>query len=277
MVCLTVVDVGAAIGEFSHHVLKNNEVARIYAIEPNITKFGESLLKIKNDFDERISIHPYGLAEKSGSLPLYGSTQINGQIGSLKQFNASKKWNPYLEENLDKSQLAEHIIVHVKSVVDFLSEIGKQEIDFLKIDAQGYDVELLDKFLQFSNVKCSVLEVNTTSDKHENIYESDNNLNALIRVISKYNMNILKIVPNDDFTELNVFLASNIEVGHNIMRSLKISDSPTFNRGWNVMYRRNPHSHKITSKSIFLIIRKVILHPLRTSRKITKLVFNEID
>ena len=271
-----IVDVGAAIGEFSHHVLKNNELARIYAVEPNITKFGESLLKIKNDFGERISIHPYGLAEKSGSLPLYGSTQINGQIGSLKQFNVSKKWNPYLEKSLDKSQLTEHIIVQVKSVFDFLSEIGTQEINFLKIDAQGYDVELLDKFLQFSHVKCLVVEVNTTSDKHENIYESNNNLNALVQVISKYNLNVLKIVPNDDFTELNVFLASDIELGHSIMRSLKISDSPTFNRGWNLMYKRNPHSHKITFKSILSIIRIVILHPLRSSRKIIKLVFNEI-
>lgn len=265
-----VVDVGASIGEFSQHVLASIENARIYAVEPNIDTNGKYLDELKKEYGDRVSIHPYALAEATEWRHFFGSTQINGQIGSLKKFNPDKIWNSYLEEKLDKNELAAHKLILAKSVADFLIETNLHEIDFLKIDAQGYDVELLEKFLECCTVKCLVLEVNTTANELENIYESNiNNLNHLARIISKYNLNIIKIVPHHDFTELNVFLAYDTKLGQDTITNLKLSESPTFERGWSVTIKSNTNPRtKLKLKDILVKIIKIIAHPNRYSKKL---------
>jgi FkbM family methyltransferase len=274
---LVVVDVGAANGEFSRHILTNVENSNVYAIEPNIRTNNSYLKVLQEDFGNRISIHPYALAETSGQRPFYGSTQINGQIGSLKKFNEMKVWDSYLELNLDKSELQAHTLVWVKSVKEFLNETNLIEIDFLKIDAQGSDIEILENFLKYAVVKCLVLEVNTTSNISENIYESDNNLNSLIAVISSYNLKIIKIVPHHDLTELNIFLAHDIVLGQNIISDFKISESGAFKRGWNVSIKSTSIvSSEIKFKVISIKMIKFIIHPWKYSKRIFHVLINNI-
>jgi len=229
-----VIDVGAAKGEFSRHVLLSYPNAVVFAVEPNISLHGNDLNMIKSEYDGRFFVHKYALAEKSNTRPMYGLTQLKGQIGSLKKFNPNKVWNTYIESIIDKSKLSEIVYVEVKSVNDFLRDIAIFKIDFLKIDTQGYDVVILEEFLKNSSVKCMVVEVNTVSNKSENIYEGDNNLTALSKIISKFDLKILKIVPNWDFSELNVFLALSEIEGIKILQQLKIDNNPVFVKGWNV-------------------------------------------
>jgi len=270
-----VIDVGAASGEFSQHVLSNTGNAKVFAVEPNLVINGASLKALKKEFGKNISIHSYALAEKSGEFPFFGSSQLNGQVGSLRRFNPEKKWDSYLENLIDKNELLSYDLISVKSVTEFLSEINQYDIDFLKIDAQGIDVEILEQFLQNSSIKCMVLEVNTTSNKSENIYDSNNNLNTLIRIIYKYDLNIIKVTPNSDFSELNVFLAKDVQIGQDILNYLRISESITFKRGWSVAIKSNTAvNSQIKFNTIILKLIRLFLHPIKSLRKILQLLIS---
>ena len=272
---LVVIDVGAAIGEFSQHVLSYAENVKVFAIEPNLEMNSAALEALKTEFGKNFSIHYYALGEKSGIFPFFGSSQLNGQVGSLNKFNPEKKWDVYLENTIDKGELFSYNLVSVKSVAEFLSEINQYDIDFLKIDAQGSDVEILEQFLKFSSIKCMVLEVNTTSDKSENIYDGNNNLNTLMKVISKYNLNIIKITPNADFSELNVFLAKDMKVGQDILSYLKLSESVTFKRGWNVAIKSTSAvNSQIDFNTVVFKLFRLSLHPIKSLRKISRLLIS---
>ncbi len=270
-----IVDVGASFGEFTEHALITIKDSRVYAIEPNLDILARGLQSIQLNFKERVSIHPFALAESNGLQPFFGSSQINGQIGSLKKFNPKKKWNLYLQETLKKHELKNSILVETKTVKDFLIDTKLKKIDFLKIDAQGYDIELLEEFLKNSNVKCMVLEVNTTEIEEENIYKSNNNLNSLVAIMYKFKLKIIKIVPHHDFTELNVFLAKDCQEGLKILERLKMSDCPSFSRLWSVTVKSNLDSaNKITFIDLLNKITRFIFHPVKNSRRIIRILIN---
>jgi len=269
---LVIVDVGCAIGEFSEFILESGLNVKIYALEPNINFFGEKLSKIKLCYPSKFYLLPYALGKSSGKALMYGTSQLNGQIGSLKKFNLNKKWDEYLDTHLDKDELSSVITVETKSVYDFLVSSGLKEIDFLKIDAQGSDIDILEQFLLKLNVRCIVLEVNVSSNKYENIYQGDNSLTRLSKIIAKYDLDILKIVPNRDFTELNVFLAKNFEMGLNIIEELKISFNPVFRQGWSVNVVSNLKEEKLSSARMFLRLLQLLSHPVRTLKKLSKLI-----
>lgn len=228
------VDVGASIGEFSSHVLAKDPRARVYAVEPNIDYCKDFLTNIQDLNVGRMFIEFSALAKTTGSATFYGSKVLGGNIGSLKRINPEKSWDDYLNNHLDKSLLNQEIIIKTISVNEFISRNNLSKIDFLKIDAQGSDIEILELFLSEIPVECSVLEVNTLSTSSENIYLSANNLEQLARLICRFDLKILKIVPNSDFTELNIFLAKNEKEGHALLTGLDLGNSITFQRGWQV-------------------------------------------
>ena len=270
-----VIDVGSAKGEFARHVLMSHSNTTIFAVEPNISAHGVHLDVIRSEHSDRFLLHPYALAEESGTRPMYGLSQLKGQIGSLKKFNSSKVWDKYIEAKIDKSKLINEVYVDVKSVKDFLSDIDNLEIDFLKIDVQGYDVIILREFLKFSSVKCMVVEINTVSDPLENIYDSENNLTTLSKIISQFDLKIIKIVPNWDLSELNVFLAYNEIEGREIIQLLKISENPVFIKGWKVSVQSelfDLNAHKLI-KTLF----KFFIHPFKYSKKIKILLLKNLQ
>lgn len=275
---LCVVDVGAANGDFSNFLLSNIQDIQIHAVEPNISINSDSLNLLKDFYDDKFIVHPYALAEESGVREFYGSSQINGQIGSLRKFNVEKKWNRYLDENLDKNELTVAKLIQVKSVSDFLTENKLNRIDFLKIDAQGYDVSLLNEFLKFCKVSCMVLEVNTTSRKSENIYESNNNLDSLIPIICKNELKVIKIVPHYDLSELNIFLAYDFQIGEKIVSNLNLQECPTFSRYWNVIIKDSKTS--LLQMEVGILFKKMfslLFHPIKGIKKISSYYFNELS
>lgn len=266
-----VVDVGASIGEFASHVLLHDRTSKVFAVEPNI-KYCESYLnKVKQNYFGRMNIFYYALSNKSGEFDFYGSQVLGGNIGSLKKLNPEKRWDPYLDKNLDRNVLAKNTIVKVKKVQDFLSENELTHIDFLKIDAQGSDIEILELFLKNVTVTCSVVEVNTSSNPEENIYLSNNDLNALLKIVCKYELHIIKIVPNSDFSELNVFLAKEAEEGLSLINDLKLKDSITFSRGWEVLVtNKNQRNDQISLVSILWKMIFGIKRPIKSLKAVLR-------
>jgi FkbM family methyltransferase len=264
-----VVDVGASNGAFSKFILSTVENSIVHAVEPNMVINQKSLFALKLEYGDRVSIHPFALAEESGYREFFGSSQINGQIGSLRKFNSQKIWESYLNQILDIERLSTPTLVPVKSIFDFLRDTKIHTIDFLKIDAQGYDVDLLEKFLNTCSVRCLVLEVNTTAKLSENIYEGNNNLDSLIPIIFKHNLKILKIIPHHDLTELNLFLAADFNEGQKILINLKMNLCPTFERYWDVIVKsRNKKKLEPSFAYIINSIVKLLIHPRIYFRKL---------
>lgn len=267
---LVIIDVGCAIGEFSEYILNNVSDVKIHAFEPNIALFENKLRTLENLYPAQFFFYPYALARFSGREFMYGTSELNGQIGSLKKFNTFKKWDNYLDKHLDKTKFLDQVLVEVKGVRDFLSVWGLTKVDFLKIDAQGSDIDILEEFLLNVNVRCMVVEVNVTSSLYENIYQSENNLTKLSKVLSQFKLEIIKIVPNRDFTEINVFLSKNFEEGLEILHNLKIFANPVFIDGWNIRVVSNVEINRHFSKRIFGYLVNLKCHLLIFFRKIKR-------
>ena len=254
-----IVDVGAASGEFTKHILRLNRNHIVYAIEPNIDVNETSLAKLLTEYPNRMRFYPHALGNQTGEFAFYGAHVLEGQIGSLNRFNEEKIWSDHLKQVLIEQDLSTHKMVSVRSVQDFLKDNQIDRIKFLKIDTQGSDIDILKTFLDNTLVECMVLEVNTSQVSSENIYSVDNSFDKLIRIIVEYSLQIVKLVPNSDLTEYNVFLAKQVDIGKNIIDSLKIDQSIVFGKYWTVLGMgkvfKNTTNNNLLIKKIFTGLR----------------------
>ena len=258
-----VVDVGAARGDFSNHILTSTSKFMVIAVEPNILVHEANLLKLRSKFEDRFVFQPYALDEQDSKLPLYGSKILNGQVGSLNTFNLEKKWSNYLSNMVDNCD--DYDLVEVKSVKNFLTQNRIEHISFLKIDTQGSDVKLLNLFLELAIVDCMVVEVNATEIKSENIYNTNNTFKELFNIVNKYSLKILKILPSSDLTEFNVILSSDLELGLSIVNELRLSESIVLGKYWTILGTGKAEKSKFATNRAFITkLFKSLLHPMRS-------------
>lgn len=266
---IIVVDVGAASGQFTDHILSTLEKSVVYSIEPNLDMNGEKLLSKLQFYGNRMIYCPYALAETNGRSKLYGSNILGGQVGSLNEFNPNKEWGAELNKIIDQKYTTQFTFVDVKSVDEFISENRIEHIDFLKIDTQGSDIKILELFLKYTQIDCMVVEVNSTTLQNENIYKVNNSFEELVQLAIKHSLKILKILPNSDLTEYNVFLSKNLELGSQIIDMLEISKSDTFGRYWKILgLGKTNRDNKNISKQICIKLGKSFTHPIRSFKSV---------
>lgn len=266
---IIVVDVGASKGLFTEHVLKSHDETVVFAIEPNTKENLSSLQKIERDYPKRIHIFPYALSKKTEIAPFYAGDVFEGQIGSLNRINLTNHRITKLK--LDLNKLQKHIpeYVQTKSVYEFIKENKLNRIDFLKIDTQGSDIDILRMFLESTKINCLVLEVDSTYSRTENLYKVDNSLDRLVDVIYKYSLRILKIIPNSDLSEFNVFLAKDYLKGCRLISSLDIYNSITFGKYIKIIGVNRTLQQKGNSKRA--LIRKITIgltHPRQSLKSL---------
>ena len=139
-------DVGANVGAYTKLLLSQPEKKKIYAFEPNKSAF--SSLR-KNITDDQVKMFNMCLGDKKGTATLYFDKE-SSELASL------------VKRRLDhfniKSSLSEK--VKVDTLDSFCTTNHIDRIDFLKIDAEGYDLMILQgsknmlnknkiKFIQF--------------------------------------------------------------------------------------------------------------------------------
>ena len=245
-----IIDVGAARGDFSNHILTCTSNFKVIAIEPNIFMHETNLQELKSKFHDRFVYQKYALDDQDSKSPLYGSRILNGQVGSLNKFNSEKIWSEYLSDKV--TNFDDYDMVEVKSVRNFLNQNSINHISFLKIDTQGSDVKLLNQFLELVSVDCMVVEVNVTENKNENIYITNNTFEELFKIINKYSLKILKILPNSDLTEFNVILSSDLDLGLSIVKQLKLSESIVFGKYWTILGTGKTEKSKFETNRNFM-------------------------
>jgi FkbM family methyltransferase len=124
----TVVDVGANNGEYAREFSKNVNVQSYIAIEPDET--------LHHDLTEALSVFQ--------EYKIY--TVVLGEIKRKVNFNiaTSETMNSVLSKGLDSWHLINRVIEVNQTTGDYLTK--DIMIDFLKIDTQGYDLQVLKGF-----------------------------------------------------------------------------------------------------------------------------------
>lgn len=149
-----VFDVGANDGETLEDFLRVFPAARIVAFEPYATCCEMLERKFRNQPHVRIQNVALGAARGTSVLHLYSGNRMNSLL-TLDEDPA----NPMLQK-FSATGTAE---VRLESLDEFCADHGFTFIDVLKIDTQGYDLQVLKgatKLLHARRVRAVLLEAN---------------------------------------------------------------------------------------------------------------------
>lgn len=120
-----IMDVGANVGDATVRLASVFPHYNIHAFEP-VTSTRESLLTSVRSFPN-VAVHDKALGSKKGTCTM--TAEPNSEINRIVSFSHSKK------DNLQQ--------VEVTTVDDFLSKIGHPKVGLMKLDTEGFDVEVL--------------------------------------------------------------------------------------------------------------------------------------
>lgn len=198
-------DVGANNGRDSIHIA-NNPDWLVYGFEPTPHLINQIKDKIKNKPN-------YILVEKAVS-DFVGTSQFNiaGQrdwgCSSLLEFSdkSKTKWPGRTD-----FKVTETIQVEVITLEKFIKENQIPAIDFLHIDTQGSDLNVLKGLGEYINiVKQGVMEAGTEDDI---LYYGQNTKNECIEFLTSNGFKIDNIKSNDRFNnEINIRFSKDLSI-----------------------------------------------------------------
>lgn len=137
----TVFDVGANVGQSAQEYIQQFPKAKIYSFEPATLPF-KQLQEINKKYT-RLSSFQLGMGKKKGKI------SININPNSLTNSIRNKRPEDKVEE------------IEITSIDTFCQEYNIDKIDFLKIDTEGYDLEVLEganTFLADQKINIVMLE-----------------------------------------------------------------------------------------------------------------------
>lgn len=129
----TWIDVGAHLGEKTLPAAQSNPSLRVYAFEPNL-RVAMQLVGLAPNF----IVLPMAVGEKNGTADFY-----------LNSYAAASSLLPFDSAGLqqwiggDQLRVVEKVDVPVIRLDTFLELAGVQQVDYLKIDAQGGDLAVV--------------------------------------------------------------------------------------------------------------------------------------
>ena len=125
----TIVDIGAHYGYFSIFAnLNSGKESKIISIEPNKENYKRFQQNIKSNNIENITPLNFAIADKSGHTKLYKGANKNSSILSTYSL---------INSNISEA-------VEMKTLEDIVKEQGLEKIDFLKIDCEGSEYDILE-------------------------------------------------------------------------------------------------------------------------------------
>ena len=132
---LTIFDVGANVGNYSHLLEMNFNKSIIYAFEPNKKAYQE----IKNNCkSERVKYYNLGVGSSVGKNHLFSFSELEAtELGTCNEEALKSLFGESKKDSIEK------IDFDMTSIDSFCKENEINKIDFLKIDVEGYELEVI--------------------------------------------------------------------------------------------------------------------------------------
>lgn len=121
-------DVGANLGDWTKIVLQINPSSQIHAFEPSKKTFA---MLAANNFAENVRLNNFGLGSESGQREFF-SAGDDSTVSSL-----------YNRGEIINSDTLEKEIVNLETVDEYCLNNNIESINFLKIDVEGNELEVL--------------------------------------------------------------------------------------------------------------------------------------
>lgn len=247
-------DVGANFGEFGLSVAKKRPNVQVHLFEPipkliiHITEEAKNL-NLKN-----ISIHPYGIASTAGEVKLNISSKKDMGCSSILNFAQKNIDNDEYWALRDDLQFDNSIVVKVKTMHDVLEKLHIQHVDFIKIDVQGLELDVLKsfgKYLKYLNA--GMFEVASTSSKK--LYENSPDLRDSLNFLYDEGFEVVAIKPNDSASnELNLYFCRNAAKWETLINDLGLKGNQIFDGKY---YWYNPSNLLVIKKSRERLYQKI--------------------
>lgn len=202
----TVFDIGANVGSFSQELLKTNSDSLIFAFEPVKSTF-EKLVNNKWSHSH-ISFHQLALGNTDEKITINIYDEKDSVLNSLNP-NAMCKDNGQKEE------------IVVQRGDNFCAQYNISHINLLKIDTEGFELNVLEGFSKMLNSKSIDLiyiETGFGKDNRRNTYFSE----------------ILDVLNKKGYQLFGLYEVSNwsISIGENFVNALFINSDITKNWGF---------------------------------------------
>ena len=126
----TIIDVGANVGQSALQVRENFPDAEIYSLEPIKATYDEL---VRNTSGANVKTFNVGLGSSNQQVEV--NTQVDNQNSVMNSLVAEK--NSLSKENTKTE------IVEILTLENFCEQNKISKIDFLKIDTEGFDLEVL--------------------------------------------------------------------------------------------------------------------------------------
>ena len=145
-------DIGANVGNYTKMLLSDTD-SKVISFEPLPGAF-EKLRLIKSSFNDRLEIHNVAIGIKDEALELFYGTEKSEKASLMKDL---EKISFIKEQNKNK------VSVQVRQLDYFQSNFEDKIIDFIKIDTEGFEYEVLKgakNILEFHQPKFIQVEFN---------------------------------------------------------------------------------------------------------------------
>lgn len=124
-------DVGANLGDYSSMLRNAFPKSQLYAFEPNPNAYK----KLKERFDNKIQIVHQGVGKENGELELFYDAE---DVTSVQATSDRR-----ILEEISKTKSISSELISVTTLDDFCQLENIDHIDLLKIDTEGFEMEVL--------------------------------------------------------------------------------------------------------------------------------------
>jgi FkbM family methyltransferase len=139
----TVLDIGAATGEYTIHFLRAYPNAIVYCFEPQLASY-RRLQKRTKPYEERVRLFNYGLYSADGESTFFVAQYADASSLIDKGTGATEKTT-----------------IQLRALDGVMAELGVETIDFAKIDVEGAELAVLDGGKEYfsKNVMIAYVEI----------------------------------------------------------------------------------------------------------------------
>ena len=171
----TIIDIGAHYGYFSLFAAVNtDDAARIFSFEPDSVNFQKLKQNVLDCKTNKIYAQQCAVSARTGSIDLFKGSDINHSI--IQEHS--------LLENSSEKETVQSI-----SLDDLIVKNTISHVDFLKMDCEGAEYEIL-----FNTSGETLTKIKTISIEFHDLKSSSQNANTLIAHMRNFGFQVVKFM-----------------------------------------------------------------------------------